>query len=517
LLECEHATQEFIVAANAVFFKAQGLATLAPLHETVFCLLEGLLDDWRLLNLNSIEWQCKAEVHQACVNLWSLNKQASWYAEFGKTVVSWEHAISTIEQIRLMHFKKMVIELEPTAPVVAPRTVVDPAPTPASATLLIQHVPSVPYIVDPSSPPMHLHSELLLQEQEEVCHGKGKAKATEDDKDEEGEATQKLRKELEDFVVPTKFDNKLLMSLLPLPLEYYEGDIELLRGAKILGGRKGDITLMSPATQVLVLEKNGAVAKAFLEQQGKLSHFFVLEGYKGKGKAKALLDDSEHWQTFKLTELVNSDSDKEEEEKRVHIIKKIKREHVKEPTGARKRKEIIELENEEVEIVVSKTPMAEPLHQTSKPVVLVPSMPKPIPKPIVALASPVAGPSTAPIVPSSASKPASATPVSKPAPVTSAGTEESSALIVNQAMEVPATQKTLQDEDSSDEDNNKDSNDNEDGKGDDDNSNNDNATMDIDSGKRPEETQSTAPIKAMATEVKALAPVPDTLLQIVLY
>ncbi|KAG6886346.1 hypothetical protein C0995_008424 [Termitomyces sp. Mi166 len=63
LLEHEHATQEFIVAADAVFFKAQGLAMLAPLHKTVFGLLEGLLDDWRLLNLDSVEWQCKAEVH----------------------------------------------------------------------------------------------------------------------------------------------------------------------------------------------------------------------------------------------------------------------------------------------------------------------------------------------------------------------------------------------------------------------------------------------------------------------
>ncbi|KAG6870996.1 hypothetical protein C0995_009123, partial [Termitomyces sp. Mi166 len=124
---------------------------------------------------------------------------------------------------------------------------------------------------------MHLHSELSLQEQEEVCaitlpltqepsqqsvpcnKGKGKAKATEDDKDKEGEATQKLRKELEDFMVPTKFDNKLLVSLLLPPSEYYEGDIGLPQGAKILGGRKGDITLVSPAMRMLVLEKNGAV------------------------------------------------------------------------------------------------------------------------------------------------------------------------------------------------------------------------------------------------------------------
>ncbi|KAG6870353.1 hypothetical protein C0995_013587, partial [Termitomyces sp. Mi166 len=100
---------------------------------------------------------------------------------------------------------------------------------------------------------------------------------------------------------------------------------------------------------------------------------------------------------------------------------KIKREHVEELTGARKRKETIELEDEEVEIVVPKTPAAGPLCQTSKPMVLVPSTPKPIPKPIVALASLVAGPSTAFIVPSPASKPAATTPVFKPMPVKSNG------------------------------------------------------------------------------------------------
>ncbi|KAG6881091.1 hypothetical protein C0995_003072, partial [Termitomyces sp. Mi166 len=86
LLECELATQKFIIAADAVFLKAQGLVTLVPLHKMVFGFLEGLLDDWRLLNLTSIEWLHKAEVHQACVNLWSLNKQVPWAAEFGKMV-----------------------------------------------------------------------------------------------------------------------------------------------------------------------------------------------------------------------------------------------------------------------------------------------------------------------------------------------------------------------------------------------------------------------------------------------
>ncbi|KAG6857831.1 hypothetical protein C0995_004915, partial [Termitomyces sp. Mi166 len=86
LLERELTAQKFIVAANAVFLKAQGLATLAPLHEMAFGLLEGLLDNWRQLNLTTIEWLRKAEVHQACINIWSLNKQAPWAAEFGKMV-----------------------------------------------------------------------------------------------------------------------------------------------------------------------------------------------------------------------------------------------------------------------------------------------------------------------------------------------------------------------------------------------------------------------------------------------
>ncbi|KAG6857592.1 hypothetical protein C0995_005323, partial [Termitomyces sp. Mi166 len=86
LLEHEYTAQKFIVAADAVFLKAQGLVMLVPLHETAFGLLKGLLDDWHQLNLTTIEWLRKAEVRQACVNIWSLNKQAPWAAEFGKTV-----------------------------------------------------------------------------------------------------------------------------------------------------------------------------------------------------------------------------------------------------------------------------------------------------------------------------------------------------------------------------------------------------------------------------------------------
>ncbi|KAG6887559.1 hypothetical protein C0995_014338 [Termitomyces sp. Mi166 len=273
LLECKHATQEFIIAADAVFLKAQDLAMLAPLHEMVFGLLEGLLYNWCLLNLDSVEWRCKAEVCQACINLWSLNKQAPWCAEFGKTV--------------------MAIELEPTVPVV------DLAPTPASVTSLIQHVPSVPYIANPSSLTITLRTtqEPPSQQMAPCNKGKGKVKAMEEDKDEEA-------------------------SLLPPLTEFYERDVGLLQGAKISGARKGDIIVIvallttwlinvgtrlasilagtvvkkCPLLEALAIAKHVKLvqaAKAFLEWQGKLSQFFILESFKRKGKAKALGVDSE--------------------------------------------------------------------------------------------------------------------------------------------------------------------------------------------------------------------------------
>ncbi|KAG6859895.1 hypothetical protein C0995_002348, partial [Termitomyces sp. Mi166 len=156
--------------------------------------------------------------------------------------------------------------------------------------------------------------------------------------------------------------------------------------------------------------------------------------------------------------------------------------------------------------------------------VLISSIPKPIPKLIVVLPSLIAGPSTALIVPDPASKPAATAPLFSPAPVKSTasavkggfifkdpfmvrqfklvGTEESRVLIINQATEVSATQETLQDEESSDKDKDKDSNDDEDSKGDDDDSNDDNAAMDIDSTKHPEETWPMVPTKTTVTKVE---------------
>ncbi|KAG6857863.1 hypothetical protein C0995_004634 [Termitomyces sp. Mi166 len=75
-----------------------------------------------------------------------------------------------------------------------------------------------------------------------------------------------------------------------------------------------------------------------------------------------------------------------------------------------------------------------------------------------------------------------------------AGTEESRALIINQATEVPATQGTLRSDESGDED----------AIGNNDDGDNDDGAMNVDSAKQPEETQPVAPIKTV-TEVKAPA------------
>ncbi|KAG6875183.1 hypothetical protein C0995_008386, partial [Termitomyces sp. Mi166 len=51
-----------------------------------------------------------------------------------------------------------------------------------------------------------------------------------------------------------------------------------------------------PPLAALIIAKDVKLvqaAKAFLKRQGKLSQFFILEGYQEKGKAKALLGDSE--------------------------------------------------------------------------------------------------------------------------------------------------------------------------------------------------------------------------------
>ncbi|KAG6871291.1 hypothetical protein C0995_006376, partial [Termitomyces sp. Mi166 len=348
--------------------------------------------------------------------------------------------------------------------------------------------------------------------------------------------------------------------LLPPPSKYFKEDSRLPRGAKILGGQKDDITLVLPATRALVLEKNGAcdhciannmadhcwyltgehpcwrcycklkgclwngigvrtqkkhpplaalvvakhiklvqVAKAFLEQQGKPSQFFVLEGYKGKGKAKALVEDSKPTDAkrfFKLRKLMDSDSDEEKEKDRVCMIKKIKHKHIEEPTGAKRRKEIMELDYE-VEIVASKIPAAGPLCPTSKPIVLVPSTFKLVPKPIVMLASPLAGPSTVPIASSSTPKPVAAAALSKPAPAKSASPAVKRGFIFKDpfmATEVPTIQETLHSEESG----------NEDAEGDNDNSDGSDVTMNVDSAKQPEETRPVALIKTV-TEVKAPA------------
>ncbi|KAG6858960.1 hypothetical protein C0995_012629 [Termitomyces sp. Mi166 len=161
----------------------------------------------------------------------------------------------------------MAIELESSMPTVAPQPIMNPVPTPVSTTLSIQRAPLVPYIADPSSPPMH--SCRYRSKKKFVVPCKGKAKAMEDDNNSE-EMAQKLRKELEEFVALTTFDDKLLASLLPPPSEYFEGDSGLPQGTKISGGRKGDIMLVSPAMRALVLEKNGTMRFYFFACVGAL-------------------------------------------------------------------------------------------------------------------------------------------------------------------------------------------------------------------------------------------------------
>ncbi|KAG6858131.1 hypothetical protein C0995_002391, partial [Termitomyces sp. Mi166 len=173
--------------------------------------------------------------------------------------------------------------------------------------------------------------------------------------------------------------------------------------------------------------------------------------------------------------------------------------------------------DDEVEIIVAEIPAAGPLRPSSKPIVLVPGASKFVPKLIVTLASPLAGPSTAPIASSSAPKPAAAAALSKPVPAKSvspavkggsvfkdpfmvrrfklAGTEESGALIINQATEVPVTQGTLHSDESGDED----------AQGDDDDSDGGDVAMNVNSAKQPEETWPVM-LKRTVTEVKMSAP-----------
>ncbi|KAG6899307.1 hypothetical protein C0995_006373, partial [Termitomyces sp. Mi166 len=202
-------------------------------------------------------------------------------------------------------------------------------------------------------------------------------------------------------------------------------------------------------------------AKAFLERQGKLSQFFVLEGYKGKGKVKALLGDSGAGskRSFKLRD-VDSNSEAEEEEVQVHEIKRIKRKHVeKKLTSARMRKKAADLDK--VKIVEPRALVAGPLHLASKPIVWVPHVPRPISRLIVTLVLLVAGPS--------------------------------SSLVVNQASKVPDTQGTLHSDKSSEED----------APGDKDDSNgNDHAARNNNSTRCSEGAQS-AVLRTVISEVKA--------------
>ncbi|KAG6870988.1 hypothetical protein C0995_009227 [Termitomyces sp. Mi166 len=303
--------------------------------------------------------------------------------------------------------------------------------------------------------------------QQLVLHRKGKGKATKEDEDEE-EAIQRYKQELVDFIVPTTCDYCLADNMADhcwYPTGkclcwrcYHKSKGCMWKGVGIRTQPKRLLAGMLVLAKHIKLVQ---VAKAFLEQQGKPSQFFVLEGYKGKGKAKALLGDSGAGskRLFKLRD-VDSNSKAEEEEDWVHEIKRIKRKHVeKKLTGARMRKKTTDLD--EVEIVEPRAPVAGPLCLASKSIVWVPCAPRPISRSIVTPVLPVAGPS--------------------------------SSLVVNQASEVPDMQGTLHSNESSEEDapGNKDDSDG-----------NDHATRDDDSARHSEGTQS-AVLRTVISEVKA--------------
>ncbi|KAG6872181.1 hypothetical protein C0995_012246, partial [Termitomyces sp. Mi166 len=223
-----------------------------------------------------------------------------------------------------------------------------------------------------------------------------------------------------------------------------------------------------------------------------------MEDFKEKGKSMALVTDSEKTGIkSKSKETIESDSNEEEEE-RVCVIKKIKHKYVKEPTGPKKGKGVAKLQV----MVVPKTPVAEPSCPTSKPVVLISSLPKSVLKvPVISkmplvLKTPVAGPSTISastvIATAPAPKPVPATSTVKPAekgasvakdPFILADTKESGVLIINQTTGVSAgkvigaaTQETLQSDKETGDENNEVGNGKNDGEGD----NDDNDTMDVD-------------------------------------
>ncbi|KAG6887325.1 hypothetical protein C0995_016171 [Termitomyces sp. Mi166 len=152
-----------------------------------------------------------------------------------------------------MHFQKMAIELELTVPVVAPKTLMDSVPTPASAASSIQS----PY-----------------------NKGKGKAKVMEEDKDEEGEATQKLRKELENFVVQTKH---LKLALMAAHDCIFAAHVKQTPNAN----RRRQLAPFIKDDWVYVSSKNFSYPKGFL-------HKFILK-YKGPYQITKDFGNSSYW------------------------------------------------------------------------------------------------------------------------------------------------------------------------------------------------------------------------------
>ncbi|KAG6882316.1 hypothetical protein C0995_015000 [Termitomyces sp. Mi166 len=123
-----------------------------------------------------------------------------------------------------------------------------------------------------------------------------------------------LQKELENFVVPTTNITKQMWACLKAQRFRVEERVLLL------------------AKHIKMVQ----AAKAFFKCQGKPSQSFIMVDYKRKGKFEVLVTESEKTdakRAFKSNKMVKSNSNKEEEKEKVHVIKKIKHEHVKELTG----------------------------------------------------------------------------------------------------------------------------------------------------------------------------------------
>ncbi|KAG6901192.1 hypothetical protein C0995_015562 [Termitomyces sp. Mi166 len=144
----------------------------------------------------------------------------------------------------------MVVELELTVPAVVLKASVVLVPMLVSVALSSRHVPSVSYMVaeEPSSPPMQ---------------GKGEAKATEEDNDDEDKTTQRLWKELENFIAlttvpPVSMSKVVVLAPVPAALTAKPAkkgasvakDPFMIRHFKLAGTKESGMLIINQVTEV---------------------------------------------------------------------------------------------------------------------------------------------------------------------------------------------------------------------------------------------------------------------------